>query len=468
MEYKRKNVWLNIDKNQKNELEEISKDYIDFLNIAKTERLATNEIIKRVEDKGFVSLDKKISENSLKAGDKVYIVNKNKAIALFVIGNEDLEKGMSIIGAHTDSPRLDLKPVPLSEDNSIAYFKTHYYGGVKKYQWTTIPLALHGVIFNKNGEKIDVSIGENYDEPVFTISELLIHLSKKQLQKPAREVIEGEQLKVIVGSIPLTDEDDNPVKKNILRILKEKYEIDEEDFISAEFEVVPAIKARNAGLDNSMIIGHGQDDRVCSYSTLNAILDLENPVKTAVALFVDKEEIGSRGATAMTSQFFENAVLELLNIQGKANLISLKRSLANSKVLSADVTLAYDPNFKDVSEIDNTAQFGCGVALTKYTGSGGKGGSNDANAEYLSEVRMAFEKENVIYQTGELGAVDAGGGGTIAFILAEYGMDVVDCGTPVISMHAPTELVSKADLYQTILAYKAFYKNIWHKIRHLV
>ena len=367
---------------------------------------------------------------------------------------------MSIIGAHTDSPRLDLKPVPLSEDNNIAYFKTHYYGGVKKYQWTTIPLALHGVIFNKNGEKIEVSIGENDDEPVFTISELLIHLSKKQLQKPASEVIEGEQLKVIVGSIPLADEDDNPVKKNILRILKEKYGIDEEDFISAEFEVVPAIKARNAGLDNSMIIGHGQDDRVCAYSTLNAILDLENPVKTAVALFVDKEEIGSRGATAMTSQFFENAVLELLNIQGKANLISLKRALANSKVLSADVTLAYDPNFKDVSEIDNSAQFGCGVALTKYTGSGGKGGSNDANAEYLSEVRMAFEKENVIYQTGELGAVDAGGGGTIAFILAEYGMDVVDCGTPVISMHAPTELVSKADLYQTVLAYKAFYKNI--------
>ncbi len=468
MEYKRKNVWLNIDQNQKNELEEISKDYIDFLNIAKTERLATNEIIKRAEDEGFVSLDKKISENSLKAGDKVYTVNKNKAVTLFVIGSEDLEKGMSIIGAHTDSPRLDLKPVPLSEDNNIAYFKTHYYGGVKKYQWTTIPLALHGVIFNKNGEKIEVSIGENDDEPVFTISELLIHLSKKQLQKPASEVIEGEQLKVIVGSIPLADEDDNPVKKNILRILKEKYGIEEEDFISAEFEVVPAIKARNAGLDNSMIIGHGQDDRVCAYSTLNAIIDLENPVKTAVALFVDKEEIGSRGATAMTSQFFENAVLELLNIQGEANLISLKRALANSKVLSADVTLAYDPNFKDVSEIDNSAQFGCGVALTKYTGSGGKGGSNDANAEYLSEVRMAFEKENVIYQTGELGAVDAGGGGTIAFILAEYGMDVVDCGTPVISMHAPTELVSKADLYQTVLAYKAFYKNIWHTIRHLV
>ena len=460
MEYKRKNVWLNIDDDKRNELEEISKDYIDFLNTAKTERLATKEIIRRAEEAGFKSLDEKIKEGNLKAGDRVYLVNKNKAVVLFVIGSEDLENGMSIVGSHTDSPRLDLKPVPIFEDSSIAYFKTHYYGGVKKYQWTTIPLALHGIIFTKDGEKVEVSIGENDDEPVFTISELLIHLSRKQLEKPAREAVEGEQLKLIVGSIPLADEDDNPVKKNILKILNEKYGIIEEDFITAEFEVVPAIKARNAGLDNSMVIGHGQDDRVCAYSSLNAILNIEKPEKTAVALFVDKEEIGSRGATAMTSQFFENAVLELLNIKGKADLISLKRSLQNSKVLSADVTLAYDPNFKDVSEIDNSAQFGCGVALTKYTGSGGKGGSNDANAEYLQEVRTAFDKGEVIYQTGELGAVDAGGGGTIAFILAEYGMDVVDCGTPVISMHAPTELVSKADIYETIRAYKAFYKNI--------
>lgn len=460
MEYKRKNVWLNIDDKKKNELEAISKDYIDFLNIAKTERLATKEIIRRAEEAGFKSLDEKIKEGDLNAGDKVYLVNKNKAVVLFVIGSEDLENGMSIVGAHTDAPRLDLKPVPLEEDSSIAYFKTHYYGGVKKYQWTTIPLALHGVIFTKDGEKVEVSIGENDDEPVFTISELLIHLSRKQLEKPAREVVEGEQLKVIVGSIPLANEDENPVKKNILKILNEKYGIIEEDFITAEFEVVPAMKARNAGLDNSMVIGHGQDDRVCSYATLNAILALENPQKTAVALFVDKEEIGSYGATAMTSQFFENAVLELLNIKGKANLVSLKRSLQNSKVLSADVSLAYDPNFKEVSEIDNSAKFGCGVVLTKYTGSGGKGGSNDANAEYLQEVRAAFDKGDVIYQTGELGAVDAGGGGTIAFILAEYGMDVVDCGTPVVSMHAPTELISKADLYQTVRAYKAFYKNI--------
>lgn len=460
MEYKRKNLWLNIDENQKNDLEEISKDYINFLNTAKTERLATKEIIRRAEKNGFVNLDEKIKEGSLKAGDKVYAVNKEKAVALFLIGSEDLENGLAIVGAHTDSPRLDLKPVPLSEDTNIAYLKTHYYGGVKKYQWTTIPLELHGVIYKKDGEKVEISIGDKEDEPVFTISELLIHLSRKLMDEKARDVIKGEQLQIIVGSIPLDGDSENPVKKNILKILNEKYGIIEEDFITAEFEAVPAIKARNAGLDNSMIIAHGQDDRVCSYATLNAILSMENSKKTLVALFVDKEEIGSYGATGMSSQFLENTILELLNLKGKADLISFKRALKNSKVLSADVTLAYDPNFKDVSEIDNAAQFGCGVALTKYTGSGGKGGSNDANAEYLQEVRAAFDKNNVIYQTGELGAVDAGGGGTIAFILAEYCMDVVDCGTPVISMHAPTELVSKADLYSTVEAYKSFYQNI--------
>lgn len=460
MEYKRKNLWLNIDENQKNDLEEISKDYINFLNTAKTERLATKEIIRRAEEKGFVNLDEKIKEGSLKAGDKVYAVNKEKAVALFLIGSEDLENGLAIVGAHTDSPRLDLKPVPLSEDTNIAYLKTHYYGGVKKYQWTTIPLELHGVIYKKDGEKVEISIGDKEDEPVFTISELLIHLSRKLMDEKARDVIKGEQLQIIVGSIPLDGDSENPVKKNILKILNEKYGIIEEDFITAEFEAVPAIKARNAGLDNSMIIAHGQDDRVCSYATLNAILSMETSKKTLVALFVDKEEIGSYGSTGMSSQFLENTILELLNLKGKADLISFKRTLKNSKVLSADVTLAYDPNFKDVSEIDNAAQFGCGVALTKYTGSGGKGGSNDANAEYLQEVRAAFDKNNVIYQTGELGAVDAGGGGTIAFILAEYCMDVVDCGTPVISMHAPTELVSKADLYSTVEAYKSFYQNI--------
>lgn len=458
MEYKRKNVWLNINEDQKQELFNISDDYINFLDTARTERLAVKEIIKRAEAAGYVELDENAS--SLNPGDKVYAVNKNKGVVMFHIGSEDITNGMNIVGAHLDSPRLDLKPVPVSEDSNLAYLKTHYYGGVKKYQWTTIPLALHGVIYTKDGELVEISIGDKDDEPVFTISELLIHLSRKLMDKSAREVIEGEQLKILVGSIPLNDEDDNPVKKNILKILNEKYGIIEEDFITAEFEAVPAIKTRHAGLDNSMILGHGHDDRVCAYGALNAILDIENPTRTAVGLFVDKEEIGSYGATGMSSQFFENTLLEILNLVGKADLISFKRALKNSKVLSADVTLAEDPNFKGVTELDNTAQLGCGVALTKYTGSGGKGGSNDANAEYLQEVRAAFDKSDVIYQTGELGAVDAGGGGTIAFILAEYAMDVVDCGTPVVSMHAPTELISKADLYSTCKAYKAFYENI--------
>ncbi len=458
MEYKRKNIWLNINEDQKQELFNISDDYINFLDTARTERLAVKEIIKRAEAAGYVELDENAS--SLNPGDKVYAVNKNKGVVMFHIGDEDITNGMNIVGAHLDSPRLDLKPVPVSEDSNLAYLKTHYYGGVKKYQWTTIPLALHGVIYTKDGELVEISIGDKDDEPVFTISELLIHLSRKLMDKSAREVIEGEQLKILVGSIPLNDEDDNPVKKNILKILNEKYGIIEEDFITAEFEAVPAIKTRHAGLDNSMILGHGHDDRVCAYGALNAILDIENPTRTAVGLFVDKEEIGSYGATGMSSQFFENTLLEILNLVGKADLISFKRALKNSKVLSADVTLAEDPNFKGVTELDNTAQLGCGVALTKYTGSGGKGGSNDANAEYLQEVRAAFDKSDVIYQTGELGAVDAGGGGTIAFILAEYAMDVVDCGTPVVSMHAPTELISKADLYSTCKAYKAFYENI--------
>ena len=463
MEYKRKNVWLNIDDKQKEDLENISKDYIKFLDTARTERLAVKEIVKRAKEAGFKNLDEKIEEGSLNPGDKVYAINKDKGVCLFVIGSEDLTNGFNIVGSHLDSPRLDLKPIPLSEENSLAYLKTHYYGGVKKYQWTTIPLELHGVIYKKDGQKVEISIGDKEDEPVFTISELLIHLSRKLMEKSAREVIEGEQLKILVGSIPLADEEDSLVKKNILRILNEKYGIVEEDFITAEFEAVPAIKTRHAGLDSSMILGHGHDDRVCAYSSLNAILEIENPKRTSVGLFVDKEEIGSYGATGMSSQFYENIVLEILGLVGKADLLSFKRTLKSSKVLSADVTLAYDPNFKDVTELDNTAQFGYGVALTKYTGSGGKGGSNDANAEYLQEVRAAFDKGNAIYQTGELGAVDAGGGGTIAFILAEYGMDVVDCGTPVISMHAPTELISKADLYQTCVAYKAFYENIWHE-----
>ena len=460
MEYKRKNVWLNIDQGKIDELESLSTDYMDFMNKSKTERLAVKEIVRRAEEAGFRNIDEVIAEGKLEAGDKVYAINRQKAVALFVIGSEDFEAGMSIVGSHLDSPRLDLKTVPLYESKDIAYLKTHYYGGIKKYHWINIPLALHGVIYNKGGEKIEVSIGEEADEPVFFISELLVHLSKDLNQKKAAEVIEGEQLNIMVGSIPLEDEKDNPVKKNILNILKEKYNIEEEDFLTAEFEVVPADKARLVGLDSSMIMAYGHDDKVCAYTSLRAILESENPKKTLVGLFVDKEEIGSVGATGMSSQFFENTVIELMNLRGGVDLVSFKRAMKNSKVLSADVTLAEDPNFLEATEENNTAKLGHGVCLTKYTGSRGKGGSNDADAEFLQEVRLAFDKGEAIWQTGELGKIDQGGGGTIAYILAEYGMQVVDCGTPVISMHAPLELVSKADVYETYRAYKSFYENI--------
>lgn len=460
MEYKRKNVWLNIDQAKKDELESLSTDYMDFMNKSKTERLAVKEIVKRAEEAGFRNIEEVLEEGKLEAGDKVYAINRQKAVALFVIGSEDFEAGMNIVGSHLDSPRLDLKPVPLYESKNVAYLKTHYYGGIKKYHWINIPLALHGVVYNKDGEKIEVSIGEEADEPVFFISELLVHLSKDLNQKKAAEVIEGEQLNILVGSIPLEDEKDNPVKKNILNILKEKYNIEEEDFLTAEFEVVPADKARLVGLDSSMIMAYGHDDKVCAYTSLRAILESENPKKTLVGLFVDKEEIGSVGATGMSSQFFENTVVELMNLRGGVDLVSFKRAMRNSKVLSADVTLAEDPNFLEATEENNTAKLGHGVCLTKYTGARGKGGSNDADAEFIQEVRLAFDKGETIWQTGELGRIDQGGGGTIAYILAEYGMQVVDCGTPVISMHAPLELVSKADVYETYRAYKSFYENI--------
>lgn len=460
-EYKRKNVWENLSDDKLLDLEDLSKDYMNFLDESKTERMAVKEIVKRAEEKGFVDISKAIEKGSIKKGDKIMAINKNKAVALFVVGEETFDKGMNIVGGHLDSPRLDIKPVPLKEETSIAHLKTHYYGGVKKYHWANIPLALHGVVFNKNGEKIEISIGENPDEPVFFISELLIHLSRSLMEKPAKEVVTGEQLNIIVGNRPLKGEKDNPVKKNILKILKEKYKIEEEDFITAELEVVPAGKARVAGLDESMIVSYGHDDKVCSYAAMRAIFEVENPKKTSVGLFVDKEEIGSVGATGMHSQFFENTVVELMNLEGEVNLVNFKRAMKNSKMLSADVSLAEDPNFSDATEPLNTAKMGYGVVLTKYTGSGGKGGSNDANAEYLSEVRRAFDKDGVTFQTGELGKVDQGGGGTIAYILAEYGMDVVDCGTAVISMHAPMELISKADLYETYRAYRAFYKFIW-------
>ncbi|WP_296127255.1 aminopeptidase [uncultured Anaerococcus sp.] len=460
MEYKRTNAWLAMDDGDLAKLEAMSKDYLDFMDKSKTERMAVKEIVQRAEAAGFRNLDDLIASGDLKAGAKAYVINRNKAVAMFVIGKEDLEKGMTIVGAHLDSPRLDLKPVPLFEKSHAAYLKTHYYGGIKKYHWTNIPLSLVGVAFTKDGKKIDISIGEADDEPVFFISELLIHLSADLNQKKASEVISGEQLNIMVGSIPLKDEKENPIKKNVLKILNEKYGIEEEDFLTAELNVIPATKAREVGLDRSMIMAYGHDDKVCSYAALKAILEVENPAKTLVGLFVDKEEIGSVGATGMTSQFFEDMTLEILNAFGKGNIVSLKRALRNSKVLSADVTLAEDANFLEATEEMNTAKLGHGVCLTKYTGSRGKGGSNDADSEYLAEVRTAFSKESAIWQTGELGKIDQGGGGTIAYILAEYGMSVVDCGTPVVSMHAPLEVISKADLYQTFKAYLAFYKHI--------
>lgn len=460
MEYSRKSAWLEMTEAELKDLEVFSKDYQNFMDKSKTERLAVKEIVKRAEEKGYKSLETFVEKGSINPGDKVYVINRNKAVALFIIGKDELENGMNIIGSHLDSPRLDLKPVPLYEKSQAAYLKTHYYGGIKKYHWTNIPLSLVGVVFTKDGKKVDISIGESEDEPVFFISELLIHLSADLNQKKASEVITGEQLNIMVGSIPLKDEKDNPIKKNVLKILHEKYGIEEKDFLTAELNVIPATKSREVGLDRSMIMAYGHDDKVCAFASLKALLEIENPKKTQVGLFVDKEEIGSVGATGMTSQFFEDMVAEILNLQGKANLISLKRALRNSKFLSADVTLAEDPNFLEATEEMNTAKLGSGVCLTKYTGARGKGGSNDADAEYLSEVRIAFDKENTIWQTGELGKIDQGGGGTIAYILAEYGMSVVDCGTPVVSMHAPLELISKADLYQSYKAYLSFYKHI--------
>lgn len=461
MEVNRKNAWLEMSEADLKDLDIFSKDYLGFMDKSKTERMAVKEVIERAEAEGFRPLDDLILNGEIKAGAKAYAINRNKAVALFVLGSDDLEKGMTIVGSHLDSPRLDLKPNPLFEESHAAYLKTHYYGGIKKYQWTNIPLSLVGVAFTKDGKKVEISIGEKEDDPVFFISELLVHLSADLNQKKAGEVIEGEKLNIMVGSIPLKDEKENPIKKNVLKYLSDEYGLVEEDFLVAELNVVPATKAREVGFDRSMIMAYGHDDKVCAFASLKAILDIkEVPEKTLVGLFVDKEEIGSVGATGMTSQFFEDMVLEILAAQEKGNIVSLKRALRNSKVLSADVTLAEDAGYLDATEPLNTAKLGHGVALTKYTGARGKGGSNDADGEYLSEVRTAFAKENAIWQTGELGKIDQGGGGTIAYILAEYGMSVVDCGTPVVSMHAPLELISKADLYQTYKAYLAFYKHI--------
>lgn len=435
-----------------------SEDYKEFISKCKTERECVTEFIRLAEEKGYRDLATLIEEKqALKPGDKVYANNAGKTLALFVIGSQPMENGLRIIGAHVDSPRLDLKQNPLYEDSGLALFKTHYYGGVKKYQWVTLPLAIHGVVVKKDGSLVDVVIGEDEADPVVGITDLLIHLAADQMDKKLSKAIEGEDLNVSLGSIPVGDKEDKArVKKNILRLLNEKYGIDEEDFVSAELEVVPAGKARDYGLDRSMVMGYGHDDRVCAYTAFKALMDIENPDKTCVALMVDKEEIGSVGATGMTSRFFENTIAEIMNLTGDYSELKLRRCLANSKMLSGDVSVAYDPNHPSVTEPRNTAYLGKGMTFNKYTGVRGKSGSNDANPEFIAQLRAIMEKHDVMWQTSELGKVDQGGGGTIAYILAEYGMDVIDCGVALHNMHAPWEVASKADIYETMRGYRAF------------
>lgn len=460
----KKSVWNTYNETQLTELEQLAKDYRNFLNVGKTERECVKETIRLAKANGYENLDDIIArQGSLQAGDKVYAVNMNKEIALFTIGSEPLEKGMRILGAHIDSPRLDLKQNPLYEDSEMALLDTHYYGGIKKYQWVTIPLALHGVVAKKDDSIIEISIGEDEEDPVVCISDLLIHLAGKQMEKKASEVIEGEDLNVLVGNRPLTSEEDEELKDAVsaylLQILKEQYDMEEEDFLSAEIEVVPADKARDCGLDRSMILAYGQDDRICAYTSLVAMLEAGPQEKTCCCLLVDKEEIGSVGATGMQSAFFENTVAELMNCMGSFSELGLRRTLRNSKMLSSDVSAAFDPNFPSFFEKKNAAHFGHGLVLNKYTGSRGKSGSNDANAEYIGHLRRIFDDNDVAFQMSELGNVDMGGGGTIAYICALYGMEVIDSGVALLSMHAPMEISSKADIYEAKKGYLAFLKE---------
>ncbi len=450
----KKSGWEEITDEQKNEIFNFSNEYMNFLNSAKTEREIIRETEKLAREHGFKNL---YEYTELFPGDKVYFINREKNIYLAVIGQESMEHGINIVGAHADSPRLDLKPNPLCQEGNLAYLKTHYYGGIKKYQWTAIPLAIHGVIVKENGEKVYVSLGENDDEPVFTITDLLPHLAKEQQQKKLSEAINAEKLSVLVGSIPDTSEEKDQVKSNILKLLNKKYGINEEDFVSSELEVVPAFKCRTLGLDESLIAGYGQDDKVCVYTALRAILNIEKPKRTAVCLFSDKEEIGSMGNTGMESNVFDTFVAELLNKTkiNRPNLLDLV--LCNSKMLSADVDAGADPLYISVSDTNNAGYLGKGISLNKYTGSGGKYNSSDANAEYVAEIRRLFNENHVKFQVAELGKTDIGGGGTIAYILANKGVDVIDCGVPVLSMHAPYEVTCKYDVYTAFKAYESFF-----------
>ena len=436
------------------------KDYIDFMTLSKTERETVDNSIKIAEKAGFKDLN---TVSELKAGDKVYFNNRGKSLFLFVLGKEDLAKGLNILGAHVDSPRLDLKQHPLYEDSGLVLLDTHYYGGIKKYQWVAQPLALHGVVCKKDGSLVKVVIGESEDDPVVGVSDLLIHLAADQMKKTGSNVVEGEDLNVLFGSIPATTEEDEKelVKKNILNLLKEKYDIEEDDFISAEIEVVPAGKARDYGFDRSMVMAYGQDDNVCAYTSLRAIVEEENPERTSCCILSDKEEVGSQGNTGMHSSAFENTLVELMDKCGQYSELNIRRCLRNSMMLSSDVSAAHDPNYPSVSSPNqNNAEFGKGIVFNKYTGSRGKGGSNDANPEFIAKIRKVLDDNGVNYQTSELGKVDQGGGGTIAYILANKDVEVIDAGVAVQNMHACYEVTSKVDIYEAYLAYKAFLKDM--------
>lgn len=468
-----KNIWEDYTERDRKKIDTFSRAYMDFLDCGKTERECVDTIVNEIEAAGYVELEKAIAGGAaLKQGDKVYAVWMNKTIVMFQIGEKPLTEGMNILGAHIDSPRLDVKQNPLYESDNIAYLDTHYYGGIKKYQWVALPLALHGVIIKKDGTTVELSVGEEENDPVFFVSDILVHLAGEQLEKKANKVIEGEALDLIIGSRPICiaksakkgekiqsgekETAKDAVKKGVLQILKELYDIEEEDFLSAELEIVPAGHAREAGFDRSMVLGYGQDDRVCAFTSYQALLEVKNTKRTACCILSDKEEIGSVGATGMRSQFFENTVAEVMNLTGEYSELNLRRALAHSDMLSSDVSAAYDPSYASLFEKKNAAFMGSGMVFNKFTGSRGKSGSNDANAEYMAHIRDIFDKKKIRFQTAELGKVDAGGGGTIAYILALYGMNVIDSGVAVLNMHAPWEATSKADIYETKRGYVAF------------
>ncbi len=453
-----KTVWEKLNDSQKDELMQFNKEYIDFLSVSKTERAFVNNSIALVEKAGFKNLSE-VTE--LKPGDKVYSTNKGKNILAFIIGKEPIRNGLNLLGAHIDSPRTDLKQHPLYESNGLVLLDTHYYGGIKKYQWVARPMALVGVVVKKDGTVIDINIGDDDNDPVVGISDLLIHLAADQMSKTGAKVVEGEALDVLIGSIPKKDTEKDPVKAYILDLLKEKYDIEEDDFISSEIEVVPAGKARDYGLDRSMVMGYGHDDKVCAYTSLRAVLDFEGtPDRTACAILVDKEEIGSVGNTGMQSAYFDHVIAKMLAMQNESSLVAFNDTMDNSRMLSSDVSAAFDPLYPEVMETKNASFFGKGICFNKYTGSRGKGGSNDANAEYMAKIRKIMDENDCYFQTCELGKVDVGGGGTIAYIMANKNMDVIDAGIAVQNMHAPCEVVSKADVYEAYRAYIAFLKDM--------